>query len=101
MIILNKHKDKIPCNAIYAGRGSVYGNPFPIDKDNNRETVIKKFEEYFINEIISNNRDIINGLKKLNKDSILSCFCKLKIFYIFQKYKKLLNEMYIWVRKLK
>ena len=75
MIILNKHRDKIPCGAIYGGRGSVYGNPFPIDKDNDRETVIKKFEEYFINEIVSNNRDIISGLKKLNKDSILVCFC--------------------------
>ena len=56
MIILNKHKDKIPCGAIYGGRGSVYGNPFPIDKDNDR--------------------DIISGLKKLNKDSVLVCFHK-------------------------
>ena len=76
MIILNKHKDKIPCGAIYGGRGSVYGNPYPIDKDNDRETVIKKFEEYLINEIVSNNRDIISGLKKLNKDSVLVCFHK-------------------------
>lgn len=76
MIILNKHRDKIPCGAIYGGRGSVYGNPFPIDKDNDRETVINKFEKYLINEIVSNNRDIISGLKKLNKDSILFCYCK-------------------------
>ena len=92
MIILNKHKDKIPCNAIYAGRGSVYGNPYPIDKDNNRETVIKKFEEYFINEIISNNRDIINGLKKLHKDSVLFCYCRPKPCHV-EIIEKIWNEI--------
>lgn len=49
---------------------------YPIDKDNDRDTVINKFEEYLINEIVNNNRDIINGLRKLNKDSTLVCFHK-------------------------
>ena len=78
MIILNKYKDKIPCNAIYGGRSSVYGNPYPIDKDNSRDFVIDKFEGYLINEIVNNNRDIINGLRKLHENSILFCYCKPK-----------------------
>lgn len=42
--VLNKHKDKIPPDAVYCGRGSPYGNPFVIGKDGSRDEVCDKFE---------------------------------------------------------
>ena len=43
--VLNKHRDQIPVNAIYIGRGSKWGNPFIMGKDGDRETVIRKYKE--------------------------------------------------------
>lgn len=34
--VLNKHKDKIPPNAVYVGRPSQWGNPFVRGKDGDR-----------------------------------------------------------------
>jgi hypothetical protein len=58
------HCKKVPYN-IYIGRPTVYGNPFVIGKDGNREEVIRKFEEYARNNFIS----------LLHKDAILGCWC--------------------------
>lgn len=44
--VLNKHRDKIPPNAVYVGRPSQWGNPFVLGKDGDRDTVIEKFREY-------------------------------------------------------
>lgn len=42
--VLNKHRDKIPADAVYVGRGSPYGNPYRITKDYDRAQVIRLFE---------------------------------------------------------
>jgi hypothetical protein len=44
-MILNKRVDKIPKDAVYVGRPSKYGNPFPIEGDN-RDEVIEKYRQY-------------------------------------------------------
>lgn len=41
--VLNKHRDRITPGAVYCGRGSIYGNPFPITRKLNRKAAIHKF----------------------------------------------------------
>jgi len=45
--ILNKRTDTIPDDAIFCGRGSVFGNPFKTGRDGTREQVIEKYREWF------------------------------------------------------
>ena len=42
--VLNKHRDKIPDDAIYCGRGSPWGNPYTINKYRDRSIVCDLFE---------------------------------------------------------
>lgn len=44
--VLNKYKDKIPEDAVYIGRPSKWGNPYPVTPSEPRELVIAKFKEY-------------------------------------------------------
>ena len=55
---------------IYIGRPTVYGNPFIIGKDGNREEVIRKFEEH-----ARNNQSLLHFISLLHKDAILGCWC--------------------------
>ena len=75
MRVINKYKEKY---THYIGRGSVFGNPFKIGIDGNREEVIRKFERW----IILHNCNLIDKLKKeiynLPEDAILGCYCKPK-----------------------
>lgn len=57
---------------VYCGRGSIFGNPYTIGIDGDRETVIKRYKDWF-NFCL---RDSIfkNEVLKL-KDKTLGCFC--------------------------
>ena len=44
--VLNKRTDKIPPGAVYVGRPSKWGNPFPIGEDGNRKEVIAKYQRW-------------------------------------------------------
>jgi hypothetical protein len=59
---------------IYIGRPSIFGNPFEIGKDGNREEVIQKYKIYFQNRLIKDN----NFWRKIQecKGKILGCWCK-------------------------
>lgn len=67
MKVVNVKKQK--CD-IYIGRGSKWGNPFIIGKDGSRKEVIKKYENYLLN-----NNKLLEQIDELN-DKILGCFCK-------------------------
>jgi hypothetical protein len=52
-----KNKDRLEEYDVYIGRGSPWGNPFPIKHGpggDTREDVIRKFRAYFEDEILSN-----------------------------------------------
>lgn len=76
MTVLNKYKDKIPEGAIYIGRGSPWGNPFPITKEDSREYVINKYKEYIKQQIKVGNITLQQLADLYGKD--LVCFCKPK-----------------------
>lgn len=64
--VYNKHHKNYPTDAIYCGRGSLYGNPFIIGKDGNRDEVCNLFESQILPTL-----DV-----SLLKGKNLVCFCK-------------------------
>lgn len=69
--VYNKHHGNAPVDAVYIGRGSIFGNPFTIGKDGDRSTVIEKFRAYLFEdqELLARVRSELTG-----KD--LVCYCK-------------------------
>jgi hypothetical protein len=54
---------------IYIGRPSVWGNPFEIGKDGNREEVITKYKEW-----VNNQPDLLDKIHTL-EGKTLGCWC--------------------------
>jgi len=70
MKIVNLRKEKY---TVYIGRGSIFGNPFKIGRDGDRERVIKLYRYY-----LRTNFKLLKALYNLPKDTILGCYCKPK-----------------------
>ena len=67
--VLNKRIHGIPRGAVYIGRPSIWGNPFVIGKDGQRDDVIAKYETWLLG-----NGKLIDQLAALaGKD--LVCWC--------------------------
>lgn len=66
----NKYRNTAPTSAIYIGRGSLYGNPFIIGKDGDRNAVCDKYEEF-----VNSNPTLITAIKHNLKGKDLICFC--------------------------
>lgn len=73
MTVLNKYKDYIPPDAIYIGRGTKFGNPFPISKTVTREEVIEKYKVWVKDQIKSGSISLQDLAGLHNKD--LVCYC--------------------------
>jgi len=59
---------------VYIGRPMIFGNPFIIGKDGNREEVVKKFEDY-----ARNSRALMDWISLLHENTILGCWCSPKL----------------------
>ena len=58
---------------MYIGRGSIFGNPYRIGKDD-RQAVLAKYKEYFYKRV---NIDMVFKNAVLNlKGKVLGCYCK-------------------------
>ena len=66
----NKYHQTAGPDAIYIGRGSLYGNPFVIGKDGNRDEVCDKYEQYLLN-----NPPLLQAVKTNLKGRDVVCFC--------------------------
>ena len=66
--IYNKRIDRIPANAVYIGRGSMWGNPFIIGRDGDRDEVIRKYKAYLFDSGLIGNVHVLAGRS-------LVCFC--------------------------
>lgn len=51
------------------GRGSIWGNPFVIGRDGNRDEVIEKYRQYILS-----NPELLEQLESL-RDKVLGCWC--------------------------
>lgn len=54
---------------IFVGRPSIWGNPYVIGKDGNREEVIAKYREYLMKDSF-----LLSRIKEL-KGKVLGCYC--------------------------
>lgn len=68
--ILNKHFHGIPRDAVYIGRGSIWGNPYVIGQDGTRDEVIDKYIEWF-----SLDPDRLKRARIELRDKDLVCYC--------------------------
>ncbi len=73
MPVLNKYKDVIPPDAVYIGRGSIWGNPFPMSKDVTREQSLALYKPWVVEQVKSGRYTVeqLDGLYMKN----LVCFC--------------------------
>ena len=55
----------------FIGRPSVFGNPFHMKTENDRERVIANFEVY-----ARTSERVLDAIKALPEDAILGCYCK-------------------------
>lgn len=73
--VVNKYKESYD---VYIGRGSIWGNPFPINESvgDTRDVVIEKFRQHLFKQI-KQGHITIRQLKDLDNKT-LGCFCKPK-----------------------
>ncbi|CAM0109666.1 unknown function [Vibrio phage 166E36-1] len=92
-ITVNKYKEPYD---VYIGRGSYWGNPFPINEisGDTREVVIERYREH-LRGLYSKDKGLF--MSELNKlyGCRLGCFCKPKACHgdvIVEVYEKLIGE---------
>jgi hypothetical protein len=68
--VLNQHRDPIPKGAVYIGRPSPWGNPFPITATQDREAVCDRFEAWLLTQ-----PDLIARAKRELRGKDLVCYC--------------------------
>lgn len=91
--VVNKYKEDYD---IYIGRGSYWGNPFPIDDNigETREVVVDKYLGHLRTLYKDNKVRFMQELSELNGKR-LGCFCKPKLCHgdrIVEVYIKLIGE---------
>lgn len=73
MAVLNKHRHDIPPDAVYIGRGSMWGNPFIMGKHGNRDEVVEKYAEYLRSQVKTGKVSLQQLASLYHRD--LVCFC--------------------------
>ena len=69
--------------AIYIGRGSPLGNPFPMHCEADRDLVCDSFNSYFKDKVEKQDPYIVSELNRIlelaeTQEVILGCYCKSK-----------------------
>ena len=73
MAVLNKKTVGIPPGAVYVGRGSIWGNPFPMSQESDRAEVISKYKVWLKDQIQTGGYSLEQLACLKGKD--LVCFC--------------------------
>jgi len=73
MAVLNKQLHGLPEGAVYIGRPSVWGNPFVIGRDGDRDQVCNKYRAYLQTRIANGSISVQNLAALHGKD--LVCYC--------------------------
>lgn len=77
-VVIGKKWDK---GAIYIGRGSVFGNPWPISAAATRDEVCDKYEDYFHqrlkedNDFVESVEALVEHVRLSSSPVVLGCFC--------------------------
>lgn len=68
--VLNKHHGNPPQGSVYIGRPSLWGNPFTIGPDGDRDEVIRKYSDY-----MQAHPELRQAAKNHLRGKDLVCFC--------------------------
>ena len=71
--VQNRHHGTAPLDAVYIGRGSIYGNPFVIGKHGDRDEVCEAYES-----MLFSNQELLAKVRKNLRGKDLVCFCSPK-----------------------
>ena len=72
--LLNKRISGVPKDAVYIGRPSRYGNPFPMRSEKDRDKVCDQYDEWIMEDI--QERILLRErMKKELEGKDLVCFC--------------------------
>jgi hypothetical protein len=72
-LVLNKHTHGVPADAVYIGRGTMWGNRFVIGQDGDRDEVCDKHEAH-LKEQIRTGEVTLQQLAGLHGRRLV-CFC--------------------------
>lgn len=87
IFVVHRERAKLPrgVKSLYIGRPSLLGNPYEIEATTGRMEAIRKFEDYFLDMMISSNpaystvqATVANIAKWVDRgvDFYLTCWCK-------------------------
>jgi hypothetical protein len=68
--VYNKHHGNAPPGAVYIGRPTVWGNPFPLTKETTREEVLEQYKQYLFRDAALRER-----ARQELKGKDLVCWC--------------------------
>jgi hypothetical protein len=72
-LVVNKDRDEL--YDVYVGRGTIWGNPYQIGADGDRDEVIRKFAYDFQRGFLKISDDFDENISKL-KGKVIACHCK-------------------------
>ncbi|MFS1290229.1 DUF4326 domain-containing protein [Pseudomonas piscis] len=72
-IVVNR--DRGAAYDVYIGRGTIWGNPYQMGIDGNREEVIQKFQHDFDKGLLKASADFDNNINPL-RGKLIACHCK-------------------------
>jgi hypothetical protein len=75
MEILNRHHGTPPRDAVYVGRGTPLGNPFPIDGERTRDQAVEAYANWLDVRLAERDPRVLTALLGLHEDSKLLCCC--------------------------
>ncbi len=68
--VIRVDRTHVQPNTVYIGRPTIWGNPFVIGRDGNREQVIDQYRKYLLDH-----PDLQERAKRELKGKDLACFC--------------------------
>lgn len=69
-LVLNKRIDKIPSDAVYVGRPTIWGNPYHIGRNGDRRNVVALYRGW-----IASRPDLVQRAKEELRGKDLVCWC--------------------------
>lgn len=68
--VFNKRSRAIPPDAVYVGRPTIYGNPFPMDGEAERNMVCDRYEAW-----IKTQPELLKAVRERLRGKNLVCWC--------------------------
>lgn len=81
MVVIVVRNKRHGAKGEYVGRPSPLGNPFPLEREADRDTVIDKYEAWLRQRVTSGDKKVVDELRRLRRlaeereELVLTCWC--------------------------